>query len=91
MSNDNPLTQVADCCGNFVEIGTVISETDTEMTLNFGDINEASLAQLELQRQAIVARFNNAQVKQVEANGQLQLQVIFEVAAEKLIYQMSLR
>ncbi|GLP97875.1 DUF406 family protein [Paraferrimonas sedimenticola] len=91
MSEKNPLDQVVDACNNVVEIGTVIDESDTALSITFGDDTPENQAAREAATQAITKRFPKATVAAETQNGQLLLAVTFDCAAEKLIYQMEQR
>ncbi|ABM00028.1 DUF406 domain-containing protein [Shewanella amazonensis] len=73
-------------CGSFVDIGAVIAEEDTELTLEFSgkdaDTKARHLCDLAVKRFANVS----GQIDHTEAG--VCLRITFDVAAEKMIFQL---
>ncbi|QSX38862.1 DUF406 family protein [Shewanella sedimentimangrovi] len=73
-------------CGSFVDIGTVLDEQDTCMTLSFSGV-DAEVKAKELATLAL-ARFPGCRAQlETEANG-CRLVLQFDVSAEKLIFAL---
>lgn len=86
---DNQAPQVNDTCtdcGSFVDIGAVIGEDDRELLVTFGG-NEAFEQARALQERA-VARFEEVHYQIEETADGVVLRLTFEVAAEKMIFQL---
>jgi len=92
MSQEN---DVCEACGTFVELGSVISEDDTLLTLPFSGPDKASVDALaEKYISAAKTRFETVEVNvsYQENTTSVECEVIlgFECTAEKLIFEMGL-
>lgn len=88
-------TDVYETCGTIVEVGTIISENDTMLSLPFEGVDLASAEELAKKYvDAARKRFTTVKVKNKESTTQngvtLELTLTFECAAEKIIFEMSL-
>lgn len=86
---DNQDPQVNDTCtdcGSFVDIGAVIGEDDRELLVTFGGAEAFEQARA-LQERAI-ARFDEVHYQIEETGEAVVLKLTFEVAAEKMIFQL---
>jgi uncharacterized protein YfcZ (UPF0381/DUF406 family) len=74
-------------CGSFVDIGAVIDEHDTLLTLNFhGDTAQVEAENMAARAQA---RFAETQIDYVITATGIDLQLTFGVSAEKMIFQLA--
>ncbi|MCK5818654.1 MAG: DUF406 family protein [Psychromonas sp.] len=95
VKNNTGETDVYETCGTIVEVGTIISEDDTVLTLPFEGVDLASAEALAKKYvDAARQRFATVKVKYKESTTQkavtLNLTLIFECAAEKIIFEMAL-
>ncbi|GAA4873289.1 DUF406 family protein [Ferrimonas pelagia] len=87
------LDTVQDCCGSFMEIGTVIAEEDNVLVLPIASTDQVSA---QAQFDAIAAnakqRFSDVQIaSEWEQDAQrLTGRLSFSCAAERLIFEMAL-
>ncbi|WP_173496690.1 DUF406 family protein [Shewanella sp. ISTPL2] len=73
-------------CGSFVDIGAVIDEHDTLLTLNFvGDSAQADAKSMATRAQT---RFAEVQTEFVTKAEGVDLLLTFNVSAEKMIFQL---
>jgi uncharacterized protein YfcZ (UPF0381/DUF406 family) len=73
-------------CGSFVDIGAVIDEHDTLLTLNFvGDSAQADAESMSTRAQT---RFAEVQTEFVTKAEGVDLLLTFNVSAEKMIFQL---
>ncbi|MGI2100046.1 DUF406 family protein [Shewanella oncorhynchi] len=73
-------------CGSFVDIGAVIDEHDTLLTLNFvGDCAQADAESMATRAQT---RFAEVQTEFVTKTEGVDLLLTFNVSAEKMIFQL---
>ena len=73
-------------CGSFVDIGAVIDEHDTLLTLKFtGDSAQADANEMAARAQA---RFAEVQTQYVTKTTGVDLLLTFGVSAEKMIFQL---
>lgn len=73
-------------CGSFVDIGAVIDEHDTLLTLNFvGDSAQADAESIATRAQT---RFAEVQTEFVTKTEGVDLLLTFNVSAEKMIFQL---
>lgn len=86
---DNQSHQVNDTCtdcGSFVDIGAVIGEDDTELLLTFG--GDDAFEQARALQEKAVARFSEVHYEIAETVDGVVLKLNFDVAAEKMIFQL---
>ncbi|MBW3530096.1 DUF406 family protein [Shewanella sp. NKUCC06_TVS] len=73
-------------CGSFVDIGAVIDEHDTLLTLNF--VGDSAQADAESMATRAQTRFAEVQTEFVTKTGGVDLLLTFNVSAEKMIFQL---
>lgn len=73
-------------CGSFVDIGTVIDEHDTLLTLNF--VGDSAQADAESMATRAQTRFAEVQTEFVTKTEGVDLLLTFNVSAEKMIFQL---
>ena len=87
--------EVCEACGTIVELGSVITEDDTQLVLPFsGPTKESVEALAEKYIKAAKARFETVEItvdyKEVESTIESKVTLQFECTAEKLIFEMGL-
>ncbi|WP_236546641.1 DUF406 family protein [Psychromonas sp. L1A2] len=87
--------EVCEACGTIVELGSVITEDDTQLVLPFsGPTKESVEALAEKYIKAAKARFETVEItvdyKEVESTIESEVTLQFECTAEKLIFEMGL-
>ncbi len=84
---------ITDCCGAYMDVGAVISEEDTVLTLPIEASSEAD-ARAEFEGLVAAAKGRFADVKSdalwQEDKHTLQGKLVFSCAAERLIFEMQL-
>lgn len=73
-------------CGSFVDIGAVIDEHDTLLTLNF--VGDSAQADAESMATRAQTRFAEVQTEFVTKTEGVDLLLSFNVSAEKMIFQL---
>ncbi|MGI2188062.1 DUF406 family protein [Shewanella oncorhynchi] len=73
-------------CGSFVDIGAVIDEHDTLLTLNF--VGHSAQADAESMATRAQTRFAEVQTEFVTKTEGVDLLLTFNVSAEKMIFQL---
>ncbi|EGT3626596.1 YfcZ/YiiS family protein [Shewanella sp. NKUCC05_KAH] len=73
-------------CGSFVDIGAVIDEHDTLLTLNF--VGDSAQADAESMATRAQTRFAEVQTEFVTKTEGVDLLLTFNVSAEKMIFQL---
>ncbi|MBP7663398.1 MAG: DUF406 family protein [Shewanella sp.] len=73
-------------CGSFVDIGAVIDEHDTLLTLNF--VGDSAQADAESMATRAQTRFAEVQTEFVTKAEGVDLLLTFNVSAEKMIFQL---
>jgi uncharacterized protein YfcZ (UPF0381/DUF406 family) len=73
-------------CGSFVDIGAVIDEHDTLLTLNF--VGDSAQADAESMATRAQTRFAEVQTEFVTKTEGVDLLLTFTVSAEKMIFQL---
>ena len=73
-------------CGSFVDIGAVIDEHDTLLTLNF--VGDSAQTDAESMASRAQARFAEVQTEFVTTEAGIDLLLTFGVSAEKMIFQL---
>ncbi len=73
-------------CGSFVDIGAVIDEHDTLLTLNF--VGDSAQADAESMATRAQTRFAEVQTEFVTKAESVDLLLTFNVSAEKMIFQL---
>ena len=87
--------EVCEACGTIVELGSVITEDDTQLVLPFsGPTKESVEALAEKYIKAAKARFETVEItvdyKEVGSTIESEVTLQFECTAEKLIFEMGL-
>lgn len=88
--NNSDETDVCEACGTIVELGSVITEDDTELLLPFSGDEEAVALLVKKYSEAAKARFSTVEVNVEKKNSGVELSLRFECTAEKLIFEMGL-
>ncbi|ABM24980.1 hypothetical protein GCM10007984_15580 [Shewanella putrefaciens] len=73
-------------CGSFVDIGAVIDEHDIVLEIQFTGASAKDDAENMAERAK--ARFGKTQAKFVTVETGMSLQLVFDVSAEKMIFQL---
>ncbi|ADN76428.1 conserved hypothetical protein [Ferrimonas balearica DSM 9799] len=84
---------ITECCGAYMDVGAVISEEDTVLSLPITAASEADArAEFEKLEAAAKARFADVQTdaQWQQETGTLQARLVFSCAAERLIFEMQL-
>ena len=76
-------------CGSFVDIGTVIDEHDTELTLVFNGENAKNDAQ-NIANKA-TERFEHVIIDMTDLENSIKLTMTFSVTVEKMLFQLENR
>ncbi|MCW3173856.1 YfcZ/YiiS family protein [Shewanella subflava] len=76
-------------CGSFVDIGTVIDEHDTELTLVFNGENAKNDAQ-NIANKA-TERFEHVIIHMTDLENSIKLTMTFSVTVEKMLFQLENR
>ncbi|QDO84312.1 DUF406 family protein [Shewanella psychropiezotolerans] len=73
-------------CGSYADIGAVIDEHDRQLVVCF--TGEEALAESELLRDKVQARFDNVRVELMSVDSDISLTIDFAFSAEKMIFQL---
>ncbi|MPY24099.1 DUF406 family protein [Shewanella sp. YLB-07] len=73
-------------CGSYADIGAVIDEHDRQLVVSF--TGEEALAESELLRDKVQARFDNVRVELMSVDSDISLTIDFAFSAEKMIFQL---
>ncbi|WP_372872820.1 DUF406 family protein [Shewanella sp.] len=85
--NQNPsVNDTCTDCGSYMDIGAVISADDIHMSVTFS--GECALEQARALQQKAIKRFAAVQTDISEIGHDVELKLTFDVAAEKMIFQM---
>ena len=80
--NDNCTT-----CGSILDIGAVITESDTLLNVEF-ELSESGLKAAENLAEQANANFKSVDTKITEQESKVLLSLNFDVAVEKMLFQM---